>query len=353
MRTPVNLRPLRLLEDEPVPGHWVDELKLGSFAHVIAGAAVGTPGPFNIGVFADWGQGKTSVLRQAKSLIESDPKYADVVTVWFNAWQYEKEEHPIIPLVASIVHQVELKRADRANEVSESLREGWASLSNTLRSIAYGFSTNAKVQVPGFAEFEVNFVAKDTIDRYEQLQTKQDLLLQRSLYYNAFETLERLTKESAGIPNKPFPKIIVFVDDLDRCMPDQGIRLLESVKLVLSQRGFVFVLAVDRRILESYLEKRYRREFGVADYRTSGTSYLDKIVQLPLPLPSHRSRFEAYICDLLKRPTLSENPEVAKAFAGLAKTLAMGANYNPRTLVRFINNLLVDRQLWQLQGSPG
>src|SRR6266404_2408228 len=128
----VDLRPLRLLEDEPVPGHWVDELKLDSFARVIAGAAVGTHGPFNIGVFADWGQGKTSVLRQAQSLIESDPKYVDVVTVWFNAWQYEKEEHVIIPLVASIVHRIELKQAERAGNAAETVRSGWTSLTRAL-----------------------------------------------------------------------------------------------------------------------------------------------------------------------------------------------------------------------------
>ena len=46
-----NLEPLRLLEDEPVPGHWVDELKLEPFARIVAGAAVGTRGPFTIGVF--------------------------------------------------------------------------------------------------------------------------------------------------------------------------------------------------------------------------------------------------------------------------------------------------------------
>jgi len=49
------LEPLMLLEDEPVPDFSVDELQTGVFARTVAGAAVGTRGPFTIGVFADWG----------------------------------------------------------------------------------------------------------------------------------------------------------------------------------------------------------------------------------------------------------------------------------------------------------
>lgn len=65
------LEPLILLEDEPVPDHETDELGLMPFAKVVAGTDLGRTGPFTIGVYADWGQGKTPVLKQSKSLLES------------------------------------------------------------------------------------------------------------------------------------------------------------------------------------------------------------------------------------------------------------------------------------------
>ena len=341
-----NLDALRLLEDEPVPGHWVDELKLEPFARIVAGAAVGTRGPFTIGVFADWGLGKTSVLRQAKSLIENDPKNANVVTVWFNAWQYEKEEHPIVPLVASVVRDIEKKLAD-AEGVSDTLRETLAGISRSLRAIAYGLSAKVKLTVPLVGEVEVGIDPKEMIDRQEKLEAHEDPLLERTLYYNAFETLEKV----AGSPDPKTPdpehKIVVFVDDLDRCLPPQGLKLLESIKLVLAQRGFIFVLAVDRRVLEAYLDKLYSEEFGMKDYKDRGTSYLDKIVQLPLPLPSHRGRFEEYIKKLLARPELESDTGLVETLTALAPVLSLGAGHNPRNLVRFINNLIVDRRLFR------
>ncbi len=342
MTKSVKFEPILLLDDEPVRSFKVDELSLVPFAKVIAGVAAGTGGPFTIGVFGDWGEGKTSLLRQAKTLLEA--QRPEVVTAWFNAWQYEQEDHPIVPLVATILRQIDQKLAERDKKnLGKPIVEALTKIGRSLRAIAYGFSAKAKVAVPGFGEIEAGFVAKEMIDRYEKLQGAGDPLIERTLYYNAFETLEAATSG----PSKDRPKIVVFIDDLDRCLPPQAVKLLESIKLVLAQQGFIFVLAVDRRIVESYLVKRYRDDYGVADYEGSGKSYLDKIVQLPLPLPPHRSRFEQYIGELLKRPTFQgANQPVREAIEELVGVLAVGSNYNPRSLVRFINNLIVDRNIW-------
>ena len=77
MSKETELQPLILLEDEPVSGLEDDHLGIEPFARVIAGAAVGTNGPFTIGVFANWGEGKTSQLRQAHALVvECDAEHA-------------------------------------------------------------------------------------------------------------------------------------------------------------------------------------------------------------------------------------------------------------------------------------
>jgi len=298
-------------------------------------------------VYGDWGHGKTSVLRQAKTLL--DRVRPDLVTVWFNAWQYESEEHPLIPLAATVVQAVDAKLAEKTSAPDSVAFKALKDVGRAVRAIAYGFSAKAKVGIPGFGEIETGFVAKEMIERYEKLAAPADPLVERTLYYNAFETLQKAAASAAGAGDEGGIKIVVFIDDLDRCLPPQGVKLLESIKLVLAQPGFVFVLALDRRVLEGYLARRYRREFGVADYDASGTQYLDKIVQLPLGLPTHRSRFAAYVQGLLNRDIFSReaNVPVKEVLEGLIEVLAVGSNYNPRSLVRFINNLIVDRGIWR------
>jgi hypothetical protein len=349
MTNPKSIEELALLEDEPVPSHKVDELQLLPYARVVAGTALGTQGPFTIGVYADWGQGKSSVLRQAKSLID-DEAFDNTVTVWFNAWQFEKEEHPIIPLIASIVRAVDRKQSER-KKAGQTPQKGWSNISRALRAVAYGFSVKATVKVPLVAELKSEFKVKEMIERYKKSKTADDPLLGRSLYYNAFEALEGITKKKND--TEEIPRIVVFVDDLDRCLPPQGLKLLESIKLVLAQPRFIFVLAVDRRVLEGYLTRRYEKVFGVADYKESGVSYLDKIVQLSLPLPGHRSRFKGFIDDLFKREVFNNelNEPIKQALKDLEEPLAVGSNYNPRNLIRFINNLIVDWNIWAGTGK--
>ena len=99
-------RGIKLLTDQAIGEETEgrqDGLNFDAYSTVIANAALGTPGPFTIGVFGEWGTGKTSLMRMIEQKLAGD----DVVTVWFNAWQYEKEENPIVPLVGTIIQEIE------------------------------------------------------------------------------------------------------------------------------------------------------------------------------------------------------------------------------------------------------
>jgi hypothetical protein len=313
---------LPLLKDQAL-GEGTDETLDGlgfvTYARVLADAAAFTPGPFTIGIFGEWGTGKTSLMR----LIESNLKGREgIITVWFNAWRYEQEEHPIVPLVGTIVRALQ-QRKDFLNH----LKDGGQSLLKALRAIAYGFSSKSKVKIPGFAEIEASFVARDMIDRVDRLTP--DPLLDRSLYYEAFEALE-------AVKNSGNCRIVVIVDDLDRCFPDLAIRLLESIKLVLSQPEFIFVLGVARSVIEGYLQHRYQTDYGILGFQ--GSSYLDKIVQLPFHIPPHSGRMEQFSTRLLERL----EPSTRATLSDILPIIASAAGSNPRSTIRFINNLLID-----------
>lgn len=346
------LAPLFLFDDEPVRAHTDDHLALKPFSSMIAAAALGNRGPFNIGVFSGWGQGKTSVLRQARSLIEAQNK-PHIVTAWVNAWQYEHEEHPIVPLLAVIINEIS-KTLEERKTALEKVGEGTGKLlkdlSRALRSIAYGFSAKTNVKIPGFAGLEVGFVAKDMIDRDEKLSADRDPLLDQSLYYHAYDRLEKFREQLEKTKLTDQPRIVVFIDDLDRCQPDKALHLLESLKLVLAQPGFIFVLGVDRQVIDAFLTKRYHDEFGIKPEKLHGKQYMDKIIQLPLDLPHHQSRFEKYIGDLIHDPKRDHTipQEFRNLFAdekagpAFISALAAGCSRCPRTLIRTLNYLLTD-----------
>ncbi|KFZ76990.1 hypothetical protein ED92_38415 [Amycolatopsis sp. MJM2582] len=316
---------ISLIADQAIgetQGRDVDGLGFDTYARILAGAATDTRGPFTIGVFGEWGTGKTSLMRLIEKRLGDE---GNVVTVWFNAWRYEQEDHPIVPLVGTIVQALEKHKTFR-----NRFGTGAERLIRSLRAVAYGFSAKSKVKIPGFAEVEASFVAKDMIERNAALTP--DPLLDRSLYFNAFTALDEV-KLSEDV------RVVVLIDDLDRCFPDQAIRLLESIKLVLAQQGFIFVLGVARKVIEGYLQHRYASDFGIADFK--GELYLDKIVQLPFHIPPSTDRMDGFCREILA----GQPKELVAELQPVLPTVADALGGNPRAVIRFINNILIDHAI--------
>ena len=194
------LEPLVFLEDEPVINHRVDELGLSTFAHIVAGAALGTAGPFTIGVFGDWGQGKSSVLTQARSLLdEASSPDLPIVTVMFNAWQFEQEEHPIVPLVAAIVEALEEKLEEwksQDGKILDRAKNVLESISGALRAIA----CSSSFKIGGGVELA--FDGAKAIDKYDTIKEKTpEPLLSPTLHQLALKALAA----TAGTEKKDKP----------------------------------------------------------------------------------------------------------------------------------------------------
>src|SRR5262249_38411648 len=152
----------------------------------------------------------------------------------------------------------------------------------------------------------------------------------RTLYYNAFELLREAAPPSNAIGDD-VPKVVVFIDDLDRCMPAKAVRLLESIKLVLTQPGFIYVLGLDKPVVERFIEVEYRKALGNYEALVRGVKYLDKLVQLPLHLPDHATRFEEYIGKLFDHPRHRNVPEIqelAEVVRPLSHMIAVGVKAN-------------------------
>jgi len=301
----------------------IDGLGFETYAQVLAQAAKDTVGPFTIGVFGEWGTGKTSLLRLIERRLTNDP---DVITVWFNAWRYEKEDHPIVPFVFTIFKTLENNR-----DLLEKLGDAGGALLRGLRQIALGFKIKAGISIPfiGGVENETSF--KEVVDAAKDTGSVEGL--EESPYFAAFGALEKIDLQ-------PKAKIVVIIDDLDRCLPERAVNLLETMKLVFSQPGFVFIFGVARTVIEGYLEHRFKVEYGLK--QPGGQAYLDKMIQMPFHIPPHDQRMENFYRMLLD----SVQAEHREAFEELIPIIGSACAYNPRATIRFMNNLLIDRVIY-------
>ena len=133
-------------------------------------------------------------------------------------------------------------------------------------------------------------------------------------------------------------RLIVFVDDLDRCLPEKALEVLEAIKLFLEAPGTVFVLGMDREVIRRGLNARYGEIFRNepstdGELPISGDTYLQKIVQIPFQLPPLGIDDVGKFIDHLEE----ELPDRDRLLAETRDVFAHGLYPNPRQVKRALN----------------
>lgn len=338
---------------------------------------------FSIAIFGPWGSGKTTLMNAIKRQLE---KPENSIVVDFSAWRYEREEHLIVPLLDSIraalvswAEQLVQQTDKRGSQKSKLSRAGLAAaetVGKVMASVLAGLSF--KLAIPGALEmsYEANKSleagrqygsgpseaavgpGKDglwqrffgvKVDRGSFSKRLFDPKLPQSFYHACFSALEQTFEQFAKETNNA--RIVVFVDDLDRCLPAGALEVLESMKLFFDLHGFVFVVGLDREVVERCIDSRYVIEAngpeGVEKVRSQthrqlirGSDYLKKIFQVPFSLaPVSYNMLDDLFDSMQQGAGLidSQKIDMRDTVRPHLNNLFSGARLNPREVKRYIN----------------
>ena len=88
-------------------------------------------------------------------------------------------------------------------------------------------------------------------------------------------------------------KVVIFIDDLDRCLPEKALEIIESIKTFMDIEGCIFVIGIDKDVISYIIRQKYKenieKQEGESDrsekIQINGQNYLEKIIQLSFQLP--------------------------------------------------------------------
>lgn len=260
---------IRLWDDNPST---VDLLGFDAVVEPIAAAVRERDiHPLTLSVQSPWGGGKSTILKLIETEFSDDDTCFVVST---NPWAYDDQVDVKGTIIAEILHGIEnqITDPDLRTSVSEKAKE-------LLRRISW--SRAAVAIAKGALTFQVD---PDEIAGIFQPKDPGGP--------DSMASFNDAYKELLGLIPK-VERVVVLVDDLDRCLPDAVTATLEAIKLFLSTEKMVFVLAADQDMVRDAISVSLN---GARRGDLFAKRYLEKIVQLPIALPRlSAADAEAYI----------------------------------------------------------
>lgn len=277
------------------------------YASALTSAILETDPHFTIGIFGKWGSGKTTLLKKIQHLLESS--YSEkVLTVFFDAWRYQREEHMLLPILDTLLEHLRRKETH------------WSELRGKLKRLTASIVAAMKLKLP---ILEVD--AKSAIEQWKaEEQVRSDYLGWLSELQKALDDVRR---------NDPDRRIVMLIDDLDRCLPHKVVEVLESIKVTLDASGFIFVLALDELVVEQAIQSYYGENYSVPS-----KDYVKKLVQVEFRLPPLREQDVMNYVQLLQQRIGHFDEQASQA---LAQVIPIVVGDNPRDVKRFVNAVLL------------
>jgi len=355
--------------------------------------------PISLGIHGDWGAGKSSVLEMVEHELESNK---EVECIRFNGWKHQGFENAKIALMSNIVSEL-IEKRKLSEKCKSTIGKIWKNI-NWL-SVAKGVGGVALTATTGippvtmltsvFDDFKSSITNKEKVAsgiekvggflQDSKVFSDTSLIREFTEFQNSFE---ELIKESK------IEKLVVLIDDLDRCLPEFTIETLEAIKLLMFAKSTAFVIAADETMIEYAVNKHFP-DIIDSSYKNLGrefsAKYLEKLVQVPFRIPtlgevesrmyitllligSKLKADDKKYADLLdtsikkmKKPwqnnglPISQISEVlgekysvvieeVSIASQISAILATNADGNPRKIKRFINMLLLRHKIATARG---
>ena len=353
--------------------------------------------PVSIGVHGDWGAGKSSILAMIE---EQFLPNENVVCIRFNGWQFQGFEDAKTVLIEQILESLEeskpILRKGRDKIAGLFKRVRWFKLARKAGGLAIGAATGMPVEVIGQMIFdqvkskiaapEEGIKALEEVGGYFKESENKNIPAEMSAFKKEFEELLK----DAGIE-----RLVVLIDDLDRCLPTTAIETLEAIKLFLFVPRATFVIAADEAMIE-YAVKQHFPDLPLgAGSLTYSRNYLEKLIQVPFRIPAmglaetrvyiallaleaatgsvseEFKKLRASAREVLRKPwkadafdrsrltelfggKLSQEVEAALTMSDqLSEQLTEGTKGNPRQVKRFLNAMLLREAIAAARGMEG
>ena len=366
----------RFLSDSPIEDVDKDQFRHKEYVDTLERMVKDADPPWNIGVFGEWGSGKTSIIRMLYSRFRDSE--TDYVTVEFDAWKHAEEsirtdlllnldqaigedsgqevdgkpgvlgEDKITQELYDVEEKQETVRDERhpRDTLSEFFHSeryvAYSTVAIALISLAAGVfispSVGAGVLTVILAPLLLH-MAKQLSNATNTLQRK--FLYPRKEWSGAYEQLfdEIIDQTDAD-------KVLISIDNLDRCESETVYDVLVSLKTFLQSDDCIYIIPCDDQALQSHIES-IDTDGDYFEEQVNEREFLRKFFQTHIRIPD-------FIVEDIEEYAEAQNQELADPFDDPVLDVITKAHVrNPRRIKQSLNRLTTLRILSEQMEEAG
>lgn len=399
--------------DAPIANPDHDIFGMVPYAEMLADFTGDVRAPYTIGVYGEWGEGKTSFVQLFKSFLKKKALENDTVQpqstnetgssnntikfIEFSAWDHTTSDALWRALIIKIARELYEKKdptEPKAITPTPQAQSGlWNRLAQVLTSDAYVFYQPPRPQDQNaeyrskMGQIDSSLFGSISKSADQQRAVNQEVAFM-SIVKAAMTALGTVSPLIAGMRGllgldssvklsemfaekneatrkmiesigefkkvfkdlfqdkvKEYQRVFVFVDDLDRCLPDVALDLLEAIKVFLEEVEFIFIVAADENLIGQGLKMRFKELFSGYEHVESqsffdqkGQEYFEKIIQFAVRVPA-RTPEQTHRFIAAQFPKWTPATDIIQTAIG----------NNPRRLKQYCNLLTYKYMVGQMQ----
>jgi len=283
---------------------------------------------FTIGIFGEWGAGKTTLINSVDNALQTDKS---LIRVRLEAWRYKWEQFPIASLLKSIAYALPAEKQfeDLKKKLETSAINFLKNTADILTSIISKYASE---------EYEISQEMFDTFKK--ELNSKIQLIAELdrdTVYFDGFEEIKREIK-NLRLENPAF-RIIVYLDDLDKCSPKKAFELLEIIRVFQDVEGFIYIIGISHDILIKL------GNIESNEKSNEGEHYVKNLIQVPIALPKWSNQDTVKLVrDFIKKGMIHD--KFKDVVDKNIELISVAIDNNPREIKRFLNNFIVAHEIF-------
>lgn len=274
--------------------------------------------PLTIAIQGDWGTGKTSIMYQVEKRLNPEKQDKKIQTIFFNTWQYSQFDmgkNLAVALITDLINELNVEDSKK----KQFYKKTKSVLSKSLEYLNFDFGIlNGEKITEKFQDLIISLGERTNDIKYLK------------------ENLQNIINEAIEVND--YDRIVIFIDDLDRLVPEKAIELLEVLKLFLDCEHCVFVLAIDYNVVVRGAKSKYGDDLD----DEKGKAFFEKIIQVPFTVPVANYDLQNFIESSLNKLDFcfDKNKEKdRKQLETITQLIRYSIGNNPRSINRLFNSV--------------